>query len=102
MKIKNQNIYGGNQQYADIIINGSDHLSETDRQLIELIYKHTESEADRKALLANLETIRSTDAKEEDKKKAKSLWKQFRDSMVTESGKQIVKELIEGGFEGLL
>jgi len=101
MKIENQNIYGGNQQYADIIINGSNHLSDTDRRLIELIYENTEDEEERKALLASLETVRSRDAKEEDKKKAKSLWKQFRDSMVTESGKQIVKELIEGGT-GLL
>lgn len=31
MKIENQNIYGGNQQYADININDSDHLSDTDR-----------------------------------------------------------------------
>ena len=99
MKIENQYIYGGNQQYADVIINSSPSLSNTDRRLIDLIYSNTDNEEERKALLKSLETIKSESADPKEKEKSKGMLKKFFESGVAEAGKQLAKEVVEGGFE---
>lgn len=101
MKIDNLNIHGGNQQFADIIINSSPQLDETDRGLVQLIHDNVDTEEERKKLLRNLTTTKMSDAPEAEKKKAGSALRKFIDSLATESGKQIVKELAENGVEYL-
>ncbi len=43
MKISNLNIHGGNQQFADLIINSSEKFDETDKELIQLIHDNVET-----------------------------------------------------------
>ena len=99
MKIENLNIHGGNQQFADTIINSSNNLDETDKDLIQLIHNNVTTPEARKLLLESLDTIKSSDATEAVKKKSGSSLKKFFDSVATEGGKQVVKELIENGPE---
>lgn len=99
MKINNQNIYGGNQQFADTIINSSDKFDETDKNLIKLIHENVPSNEGRMEMLKSLETVKSTDQTDKERKESGSIIKKFIDSIATEGGKQIVKELAENGSE---
>lgn len=99
MEIINQNIYGGNQQFADLIINESKILDKTDADFLNLIHKNTSSEEERKILVESLETIKSDKIEDKEKKKLGGILKKFVDSIVTEGGKQLVKELAENGAE---
>lgn len=99
MKINNQNIYGGNQQFADLIINKSQLLDETDSRFLQLIYENTSSPEERKALVENLENVKSFEIPIEEKKKSGGILRKFVDSIATESGKLLVKELVENGAE---
>ncbi len=101
MKIENQNIYGGNQQFADLIINNSQVLDETDSRFLQLIHENTSSPEEKKALVESLENVKSHDKPNEEKKKSGGLLRKFMDSIVTEGGKQIVKEIAENGAEYL-
>ena len=99
MKIENLNIHGGNQQFADMIINSSEKFDDTDKELIQLIHDNVESKEGRKELLESLETVKSPEKPEEEKKKSGSILRKFFDSVATEGGKQVVKELAENGAE---
>jgi hypothetical protein len=99
MKIENQNIFGGNQQFADIIINNSQVLDESDSRFLQLIHENTSSPEEKKALIESLENVKSDDYPEEEKKKSGGLLRKFIDSVATEGGKQIVKEIAENGAE---
>lgn len=101
MKIENQNIYGGNQQFADLIINKSQILDDTDSNFLRLINENTNSIEDKKALIKSLEDVKSLDTAVEDKKKSGGILKKFFDSVASEGGKQLVKEVIENGGEYL-
>lgn len=102
MKINNQNIYGGNQQYADLIINNSDRLSENDRKLIQLFHENTGTEEERTELVKSLENLRSDDIDEKAKENSRGILKKFFESGAVEAGKQISKEIIQAGLENLL
>lgn len=99
MKIENLNIHGGNQQFADMIINSSEKFDDTDKGLLQLIHDNVESKESRKELLESLETVKSPEKPEEEKKKSGSILKKFFDSVATEGGKQVIKELAENGVE---
>ncbi len=99
MEIKNQNIYGGNQQFADLIINNSRILDESDSKFLQLIHENTSSPEERKALIESLEDVKSPEANTEEKKKSGGVLRKFMDSIATEGGKQLVKELVENGAE---
>lgn len=102
MKIENQNIFGGNQQFADTIINSSPNLNDTDRAFVQLIHDNTSSEEERKELIESLETVKSDDPSENEKKKSSTLLRKFLESGVSEAGKNIAKTILESGFENLL
>ena len=99
MKIENQNIYGGNQQFADLIINKSQILDETDNRFLQLIHENTSSPEEKKALVESLESVKSLDTPAEEKKKSGGVLRKFVNSIVAEGGKQLVKELVENGAE---
>jgi len=102
MKINTQNIYGGNQQFADQIINTKDNnLNELDRKFIQLIYDNTDSEKEREELLESLSSIKDENSTETKKKESKSILGRFIEVVPGEAGKQIVKELVENGAEYL-
>lgn len=101
MKIENQNIYGGNQQFADLIINKSQILDDTDSDFLRLINENTNSIEDKKALIKNLEGVKSSDTSVADKKKSGGILKKFFDSVASEGGKKLVQEVIENGGEYL-
>ncbi|MFZ2897506.1 MAG: hypothetical protein WA004_02720 [Saprospiraceae bacterium] len=101
MKISNLNIHGGNQQFADTIINASSQFNETDRSLLKLIHDNTNSEEERKELIKSLEVVKSEELPSDEKKKSGSILRKFFDSIATEGGKQVVKELIENGGDYL-
>lgn len=98
MKILNQNIYGGNQQFADYIINSKENnVDELDRKFLQLIYDNTDSIAEREELIKSLTTIKNIDSSETDKIKSKNILVKFLDVIPGEIGKQLVKHLIENG-----
>lgn len=72
-------------------------LNDTDRELIDIIYENTTSEIERRELLKSIKTIKNLDSKTEDVNKSKSLFKKFLESGISETAKQIVKEIIEFG-----
>jgi len=96
MNIENINNYG-NLQIADQIINNSEKLGRHDRKLINLIHENIPNEEEKKKLIDNLETIRSENTSEEQKKKSGGLIGKFLESVTSESGKQIAKEIFENG-----
>lgn len=73
------------------------HLSATERELIDVIYENTKSEIERRELLKSIKTIKNSDSKPEEITKSKSLFKKFLESGISETAKQIVRELIEFG-----
>lgn len=93
MKIKNQNIFGGQQQFADHIFNIGGFNS-AEQQLI------TASKND-KELIQHLSILKSKEASEDKKSKSGNYIKKFLESSVGEAGKSIMKELIENGVEYL-
>lgn len=101
MKIENQNIYGGNQQFADLIINSNNNLDEVDRSFIELIHENVPTPEERQKLINELSNIKDSGSSEEEKRKSGGVLKKFLDSVVSESGKQIIKEVFEKGGEYL-
>ncbi len=101
MKIQNQNIYSGNQQFADLIINQSSVFDESDVKFLELIHKNTDTAEERKKLVESLEFIKSDQVDENEKKVAGGLLKKFLGTGVAETSKQIVKEIFEYGGEYL-
>jgi uncharacterized protein Yka (UPF0111/DUF47 family) len=102
MKIENQNIFGGNQQFADLIINSKENnIDEVDRKFLQLVYDNTNSIEERKDLIKSLTTIKADDVSDNDKKISKSILTKFLDSIPGEVGKQVVKHLVENGSEYL-
>jgi regulator of replication initiation timing len=99
MKIENQNIYGGQQQFADTIINNSTTLDETDARFLKLIHDNTSSDTERQQLVRSLENLKAEDTDEAEKKKSGGLLKKFLESGVSETSKQMVKEIFESGAE---
>ncbi len=98
MKIDNLNIYGGQIQFADMILNNSSILDQTDSKFLQLIHEHTESPIERAELVKNLEKIKSESESEPIKKKAgDSLKEIFKNEAVKESTKILVKEIFEQG-----
>ena len=67
MNINNLHISGGKQQFADLIINQSERLSETDRQFIELIDSNVSSEDEKRQLIQSLEVVKNDEVDEKDK-----------------------------------
>jgi hypothetical protein len=102
MKITNQNIYGGNQQFADLIINSNDNkIDELDRKFLKLIYDNTNSIEEREELIHSLSDIKENGSENESTQKSKNILSNFLKVIPGEAGKQIVKELIENGSEYL-
>jgi len=98
MKINKLNIHGGQQQFADIIINSKENnLEETDRKFIKLIHDNTSSKEERNLLLESLIISKDEEQPKEKISKAKELLNDFVKSSVGEAGKSIVRELIESG-----
>lgn len=101
MEIKNLNIYGGNQQFAETIINNSKVLDDTDSRFLQLINENTSNPEEKKALIKSLENVKSPSTLTEEKKKSGGILRKFVDSIATEGGKQIIKEIAENGAEYL-
>lgn len=100
MKIENQNIYGGYQQFADLIINSNENkIDELDRKFVQLIHDNTASIEERKELIESLSNIKNEDTPENEIKKSGNILRKFLDAIPGEVGKQIVKELFEKGAE---
>lgn len=97
MNINNLNISGGKQQFADLIINQSEKLSETDRQFIELIDNNVASEEEKKQLIQSLEVVKDEKAEDADKSYSKGLLKKFLEAGVGEAGKEIAKSILTSG-----
>lgn len=102
MKIGTQNIYGGNQQYADIIINNSESLNSNDKELVEYICKNAKTEQEKTEVLNSLEIIKSDTAKPEEKEKSKGIFKKFLESGAVEAGKELGKILVSSGLENFM
>jgi len=102
MKIVNQKISGGNQQFADSIINNSKFLSEEDKTLLEIINENASSEIEKKKLVRSLEILKSKSADSEIKVESKSLLKKFFEEGVGEAGKEFVKGIISSGIWAFL
>ena len=49
--------------------------------------------------MQSLETVKTPEKPEEEKKKSGSVLRKFFDSVITEGGKQVVKDLAENGAE---
>ncbi|NJX16885.1 hypothetical protein [Tamlana crocina] len=102
MKINNQNIYGGNQQFADLIINSKDNkIDELDRKFLKLVYENTSSPEEREELIKSLSDIKENGTNKESIQKSRNILSNFLKVIPGEAGKQIVKELIENGSEYL-
>lgn len=98
--IHTQIINGGDQQFADKIINKKENnLNELDRKFVQLIYDNTDSEEEREELLESLSSIKDETSSETKKKESKSILSKFIEVIPGEAGKQIVKELVENGAE---
>jgi 23S rRNA A1618 N6-methylase RlmF len=102
MNINNLHISGGKQQFADLIINQSERLSETDRQFIELIDSNVSSEDEKRQLIQSLEVVKNDEADEKDKSYSKGLLKKFLESGVGEAGKEIAKNILTSGIWQML
>ena len=98
MKIKNIKITGGNQQFADKIINNSNQLSDDEKTLVDFIIKNTSDEERQAALIKNLEVLKDPKQQVEKKKNAGSVLKSFLESTSNEAGKLLVKELFDKGL----
>lgn len=96
MKIKNQNIYGGNNQFAKTIINNASSLNEVDKKLIELIKIEIPDEKKRSELLNDLLKVKDSSSAENETQAKKNL-KEFFKSVSSQSGKELAKQLIEEG-----
>jgi len=96
MKIKNQNIYGGNNQFAKTIINNAKNLDDVDKKLIELIKIEVPDEKQRSELLNDLIKIKDSSSSENETKAKKNL-KEFFKSISSQTGKEIAKQLVEEG-----
>jgi hypothetical protein len=102
MKIENQNIYGGNQQFADFIINSNENkIEELDRKLLNLIYENSKSFEEREMLLMSLSDIKDSTKTESEKKVSNSFLSKFINAIPGEVGKQVVKHLIDNGADYL-
>ncbi len=101
MKIQKQNIFGGNQQFADSIINESKILNEVDRKFLQLIHENAPSLEERNDLVESLENIKSIDSSKIDKEKSGGVLRKFMDSIATEGGKQLVRDIAENGADYL-
>ena len=73
------------------------NYTETEKELLDIICRNTDSELERKELIKSLETINKDSSSPEEVSKSKSLFRKFLDSGISESAKQFVRELIELG-----
>jgi small GTP-binding protein len=102
MEIHNQNIYGGNQQFADKIINhSSNELQEDDREVLKLFFDDIDSVEKRGELVEALNNFKSKKTTPTIKSKAKSILSNFFKAGISESGKLIAKDLIQNGHQYL-
>lgn len=76
-------------------------LDETDARFLGLIHDNTSSDAERVALVRSLENLKADDTSETEKKESGGLLKKFLESGVSETSKQMVKEIFESGAEYL-
>ncbi len=97
MNIDNINIHGGQQQFADTIINNSNNLSQEDKEMLEVINQNVSTEKEKKELIKSIEIINSEVASKEDKSKAKKLLEHFIKEGVSGVGKEVAKKLLSGG-----
>jgi len=98
MKIDNLNISGGNQQFADVINNNnSTEFNEVDTKIISLINEYAPTSESKENLYASLTSIKNIEESELEKKKSGNRLKTFLDTITTEGGKQLVKEIFEKG-----
>lgn len=95
MKIENQNIYGGNQQFAEYIINTSSIIGEQEKKLLELINEIAVSEDEKHKVVSYLEQVKSADTEPKAKSVAKDALKKFFDAGIEESGKAIFLEIVK-------
>lgn len=98
MKIQNQNIYGGQQQFADTIINASKVLDSQDAPLIKFVDENVQNEPQKVELISALETIKDGKKTESEKSQAKGMWKKFLESGVSELAKEAAKGLVSPTF----
>jgi hypothetical protein len=102
MKIINQNIYGGNQQFADQIINSKENsINESERELLNLIYSNNNSTTEREKLVSSLNAIKNDAVQDSEKKVSKNFLAKFLETIPGEVGKQVVKHLIDNGADYL-
>lgn len=94
MKINKQIIHGGNNQFADKIINNPTGPLDVDQQLQNLIMTEVPTIEEREKLLSDLRTLKEGDSQEESNV-AKSNLKEFLKSISSESGKEVVRQLVE-------
>ncbi|MBC7571802.1 MAG: hypothetical protein H7319_19040 [Spirosoma sp.] len=95
MKINQNNIYGGNQQFADKIVNHNSILSETDRKIIDLIDTDGQGNYDKQILTKDLERLKSSESSQEEKENAKSTFRKIFESGISQLTKGAIKILIE-------
>jgi len=102
MEIHNQNIYGGNQQFADKIINSTkNELVEEDREILKIFYDEVGSKEDREALVQALNDFKKKDSSPSLKSRAKKTLRNFFNSAISESAKLMARDLIENGHSYL-
>ena len=99
MKIENLNVFGGNQQFADTIINSFPTIDENDRQILEIIRGNCDLPDRQIELVKLIEKLRSPDVSDAEKKKSGTILKKFFDSIVSETGKFAVKGFLSSGSE---
>jgi hypothetical protein len=99
MNINNSNFNAENQQFADRIININSFLGESDRPILELINDEASSEEKKKELITHLEVLKSEDSTKTEKKNAGNKLNKFFESITTETGKMLVKEIFENGAD---
>ena len=102
MKIQNQHIYGGSQQFADTIINSSKNLSQQDAPLIKFVADNVQGEPERAEFVRALDTLKDEKKTDEEKSEAQKLWKKFLESGVSEMAKESVKSLVSPTFWAIL
>jgi hypothetical protein len=101
MKIGQNNIYGGNQQFADKIVNHHSNLSESDHKVIDLIASDNGANYDQELISKSIEQVKSTKASSQEKEHSKSVLKKIFDTGLTEATKMAVKALIDQGMNYL-
>lgn len=103
VKIETQNIYGGNQQFADTIINASQgRLSSEDADWLKFVNEKANSDSQKTILIEAVETLRDGRKSNAEKETAKSLWKEFLEKGVGTAAEEVIKSLFSPTFWTLI